>query len=65
MERIKRFFWDETASIELTAEVMGIGLLAAVVGTAVVLYYTGAELFYGNMATWTNDAAGSVPPFPQ
>ena len=63
MERIKRFFSDESGGVEISSEVLMVGLLCAAVGVAVGLYYTGVEGFYQKMETWVNGAdPGTFPP---
>ena len=63
MERIKRFFSDESGGVEISSEVLMVGLLCAAVGLAVGTYYVGVETFYEAMTTWVEGAKpGLFPP---
>jgi hypothetical protein len=51
MERIKRFFKDETASAEATSTVLLIGAVSIFLGAALLAWWTNIGGFFGTAGT--------------
>jgi hypothetical protein len=57
MERIKRFFWDETATAEATSTVVMIAAVGLVLAGGLFLYYSGLNNFFNTVGTGAETAA--------
>jgi hypothetical protein len=51
MERIKRFFWDDTASAEATSTVLLIGAVSIFLGVALVAWWGYIGGFFSDAGT--------------
>jgi hypothetical protein len=59
MERIKRFFKDETATAEATSTVIMIAAVGLLLGVGIALYYQGITGFFTQAGTNFNGAASN------
>lgn len=61
MERIKRFFLDESATAEATSTVVMVAGVVILFGAALALYYNAYTTFFTAVGNWVS---GFVPVKP-
>ncbi len=60
MERIKRFFKDDSATAEATSSVIMIAGVGILVGAALAIYYGALENFFNSAGAAANGYAGRI-----
>ena len=61
MERIKRFFKDETATAEATSTVIMIAAVGLLLAAGLGVWYTGLQNFFTSASTSVNQGATNWP----
>ena len=60
MERIKRFFLDDSASAEMTSSVLLIGAVAIIGAAALGLFWGSINDFFTGVSGWIDDGTDQV-----
>ena len=61
MERIKRFFRDETATAEATSTVIMIAAVGLLLAAGLTIWYTGISTFFTNASTQIENGSTGWP----